>query len=188
MAVDQSHRYYYRLQDPTDEVYSPGWEGVAHGVGVNGGVLLLHAARARHARFAASLAALTHEGAAARLAGRLERFCELAEQDALNLAILRAPEIWRPLDCVWNYMATSVGGHRLAADPLSLPLTYYDECPLGPLGANGKPGADLLRIRSCRPAHRSPLSPRSGKRVAAASCAASPALPPAPAPWRTGGP
>ena len=46
MAVDQSDRYYYRLQNPNDEVYSPGWAGVPHRVGVNGGVLLLHASRA----------------------------------------------------------------------------------------------------------------------------------------------
>ena len=35
MAVDQSDRYYYRLQDASDEVHSPGWVGVPHRVGVN---------------------------------------------------------------------------------------------------------------------------------------------------------
>ena len=39
MAVDQSDRYYHRLQDPADEVYSEGWAGVPHSLGVNGGVI-----------------------------------------------------------------------------------------------------------------------------------------------------
>ena len=147
MAVDQSDRYYYRLQSATDEVYSPGWRGVPHGVGVNGGVLLLHAERARRRRFAQQLAALTHEGAAERAAGTLAAFCDLAEQDALNLAIAHEPQIWRPLDCVWNYMATRVGGHRLHVDE-ALALNFYDECPDGPRGAGGTAGGDLLRC-SC---------------------------------------
>ena len=87
MAVDQSDRYYYRLQDAADDVYSPGWRGVPHGVGVNGGVLLLHAARARAVGFADAVSALTHVGAAERAAGSLAAFCDLAEQDTLNLAI-----------------------------------------------------------------------------------------------------
>ena len=146
MAVDQSDRYYYRLQDAADEAFSPGWVGVAHRLGVNGGVLLLHAERARAAGFAAAIARLTHDGAAARADGKLESFCELAEQDTLNLAILRQPAIWRPLDCVWNYMATGLGGHSLRADP-HLPITMYDVCADGARGSRGASG-DLLRC-SC---------------------------------------
>ncbi len=54
---------------------------------VNGGVLLLHAARARQVGLADALSALTHYGAAERAAGRLSAFCDLAEQDTLNVAI-----------------------------------------------------------------------------------------------------
>ena len=66
MAVDQSDRYYYRLQDANDELYSAGWAGVPHAVGVNGGVILLYCSRARQHRLAAALAALTHVGASER--------------------------------------------------------------------------------------------------------------------------
>ena len=152
MAVDQSDRYYFRLQNPADEAFSPGWRGVPHRVGVNGGVLLLHADRSRRAHFAARIASLTHDGAAARSAGTLDAFCDLAEQDALNLAILHEPHIWRPLDCVWNYMATRIGGHRLRVDEQHA-LNFYDECPGGPRHADG---TDLLRCscgRRCRLLH-----------------------------------
>lgn len=68
-----------------------------------------------------------------------------SEQDALNLAILRQPDLWRPLECAWNYMATNVGGHRLVADT-RVPTIYYDACPDGgPTGAHGERTDDLLR-------------------------------------------
>ena len=152
MAVDQSDRYYYRLQNPRDELFSPGWEGVPHGVGVNGGVLLFHAARARALGFAANLAALTHKGVSERAAGMLHGFCDLAEQDTLNLAIARQPQIWRPLHCSWNYMATSIGGHVMRPDE-ELPLTFYDVCPEGVRGSGGATGEDLLRCPCGRKVH-----------------------------------
>ena len=89
MAADQSDRYYYRLQNKDDDAYSPGWKGVPFGVGVNGGMLLLHTARARKVGFAHAIADLTHIGAAESEAGGLAEFCKLAEQDTLNLAIAR---------------------------------------------------------------------------------------------------
>ena len=150
MAPDQSDRYYYRLQNAADDAYSPGWRGVPFGVGVNGGVLLLHAARARATGFAEALAALTHRGAAERAAGGLAGFCDLAEQDTLNLAIARRPALWRPLHCRWNYMATNLGGHTLVHDARGVPLTYYDVCPHGVRGSQGAPG-DLLQ---CACGHR----------------------------------
>lgn len=143
MVVDQSDRYYYRLQNPEDDVYSVGWRGVPHGVGVNGGLLLLHAERARKVAFADALANLTHVGAAERAAGLLSAFCDLAEQDTLNLAIARRPQFWRPLPCSWNYMATELGGHAMVADD-NVPLTFYDVCEAGVHGSRGAPG-DLLR-------------------------------------------
>jgi len=146
MAVDQSDRYYYRLQDPEDPVYSEGWRGVPHTVGVNGGVMLLHAGRARRWDFASHIASLTHTGAQLRDSGKLEGFCALAEQDTLNLAFARDPSIWFPLDCTWNYMATNRGGHLMATDG-ELPSVFYDTCPHGVTGSAGKPG-DLLRC-SC---------------------------------------
>ena len=146
MAPDQSDRYYYRLQDEADEVYSPGWAGVPHRLGVNGGVLLLHAARARQTRFAEALAAVTHHGAAERQAGRLSSFCDLAEQDTLNYAIALSPAIWAPLDCTWNYMATGLGGHALVTDR-EVALNFYDACERGARGWKGGEG-DLLRC-SC---------------------------------------
>ena len=144
MAVDQSDRYYYRLQNADDEVYSPGWAGVPHRVGVNGGVLLLHLARARHVAFAAALSALTHVGAAERGKGRLDAFCDLAEQDTLNFAILRYPYIWRPLHCAWNYMDTQRGGHSMLVDDARA-LAMYDVCPDGVSGSGGARPDDLLR-------------------------------------------
>jgi hypothetical protein len=143
MAVDQSDRYYYRLQDEKDEVYSAGWRGVPHAIGVNGGVLLLHAARARQTGFADQISALTHIGAAERAAGHLSAFCDLAEQDTLNLAFARRPDLWRPLHIRWNYMATSLGGHALVPDD-DAPLNFYDRCENGVAGSRGAPG-DLLR-------------------------------------------
>ena len=149
MAVDQSDRYYYRLQNATDPGYSAGWVGVAHGVGVNGGVLLLHAARARALGFAKAIAALTHVGMREREQGHLSFFCDLAEQDTVNLAILRFPYIWRPLDCAWNYMSTGLGGHRLADDASGLALSYYDTCaPNGVTGSGGVKPGDLFKC-SC---------------------------------------
>ena len=144
MAVDQSDRYYYRLQDPDDEVFSPGWTGVPHRVGVNGGVLLLHLDRARRVAFAAALSALTHVGAAERGKGRLDAFCDLAEQDALNFAIARYPYIWRPLHCAWNYMETQRGGHSMLVDDAH-ELAMYDVCQDGVSGAGGARPGDLLR-------------------------------------------
>ena len=144
MAVDQSDRYYYRLQNPSDELFSPGWEGVPHRVGVNGGVLLLHAARARTLGFADAIAQLTHKGVAERAAGMLHGFCDLAEQDTLNLALARQPQFWRPLHCAWNYMATSIGGHTLHIDE-GVPFNYYDTCPDGVKGSGGAHDDDLLR-------------------------------------------
>ena len=145
MAVDQSDRYYYRLQNPKDEVYSPGWAGVPHRVGVNGGVLLLHTSRARRVTFAAALSALTHVGAAERDRGRLDVFCDLAEQDALNFAIARYPYIWRPLHCAWNYMDTSRGGHRMTPDQQHT-VNFYDTCDEeGLSGAAAERPGDLLR-------------------------------------------
>lgn len=150
MAVDQSHRYYYRLQDPTDAVYSPGWAGVPQRTGVNGGLMMLHLARMRATRFAGHVAQSTHEGARRRAAGELESFCQLAEQDTINYVIARAPHIWRPLDCVWNYMSTNLGGHLVSVLPLAAgsdaelaPAVVYDTCPNGVSGAHGEPG-DLL--------------------------------------------
>ena len=145
MAVDQSDRYYYRLQNPLDEAFSPGWRGVPHGIGVNGGVLLLHAARARSVGFANAISALTHIGAAERAAGKLAAFCDLAEQDTLNLAIARRPRVWRPLHIRWNYMATALGGHAMVPDEgAGGPLTLYDVCERGVFGSRSAPG-DLLR-------------------------------------------
>ena len=147
MAVDQSDRYYHRLQDPADEVYSEGWAGVPHSLGVNGGVILLRAAAARNANFSDLVASVTHHAAALRVAGRLDRYCELAEQDTLNYMLAQRPDLWRPLDCSWNYMATERGGHRLVTDP-HLVASFYDECPDGTRGAQGAAGGDLLRC-SC---------------------------------------
>ena len=146
MAADQSDRYYYRLQNKDDDAYSPGWKGVPFGVGVNGGMLLLHTARARKVGFAHAIADLTHIGAAESEAGGLAEFCKLAEQDTLNLAIARKPQLWRPLHCTWNYMATNLGGHRLASDEgeAAAPLTFYDVCKEGVVGSRGAPG-DLLQ-------------------------------------------
>ena len=144
MAVDQSDRYYYRMQDERDEAHSVGWRGVPHSCGVNGGVLLLHAARARRLAFADAIATLTHLGVSERQAGKLDAFCDLAEQDTLNYAIIRMPSLWRPLHCSWNYMATGRGGHALSADPAGTPLTFYDTCTNGVLGAHGQSG-DLLQ-------------------------------------------
>ena len=145
MAPDQSDRYYYRLQDASDDLYSPGWANVPGRVGVNGGVALLHARRMRAVGFAAHLARLTHEGVARRDVD-LHGFCELAEQDTLNWAFARQPAVWRPLDCAFNYMATQLGGHQMKAHPQGAPLTWYDVCPDGAFGSNGQPG-DLLRCR-----------------------------------------
>ena len=64
MAVDQSDRYYHRLQDPADEVYSEGWAGVPHSLGVNGGVILLRAAAARNATALRAAALRAHLPAA----------------------------------------------------------------------------------------------------------------------------
>ena len=144
MAPDQSDRYYYRLQNEHDEVFSAGWLGVPSRVGVNGGVALLHAARMRTADLAARLARLTHEGVSRRDVD-LRGFCELAEQDTLNFAFARQPSLWRPLDCGYNYMATQLGGHRLRAHPHA-PLAWYDVCPEGVFDSGGAPG-DLLRCR-----------------------------------------
>ena len=144
MAPDQSDRYYYRLQDEHDEVFSAGWVGVPSRVGVNGGVALLHAERMRAADLATTLARLTHEGVARRDVD-LRGFCELAEQDTLNFAFARQPSLWRPLDCGYNYMATQLGGHRLRAHPHA-PLAWYDVCPEGVFGSGGRPG-DLLHCR-----------------------------------------
>ena len=124
-------------QDPTDEVFSAGWVGVPHTVGVNGGVLLLHAARARKWQFARVLASVTHAGARLRERGQLDGFCDLAEQDTINLALARSPELWRPLDCSWNYMATNRGGHRMEEAEPRTPTVYYDGCatpPPAPMG------------------------------------------------------
>ena len=63
---------------------------------------------------------------ALRVAGRLDRYCELAEQDTLNYMLAQRPDLWRPLDCSWNYMATERGGHRLVTDP-HLVASFYDE-------------------------------------------------------------
>jgi len=144
MAPDQSDRYYYRLQNEHDEVFSAGWVGVPSRVGVNGRVALLHAARMRTADLAATLARLTHEGVSRRDVD-LRGFCELAEQDTLNFAFARQPSLWRPLDCSHNYMATQLGGHRLRAHPHA-PLAWYDVCPDGVFDSGGRPG-DLLRYR-----------------------------------------
>lgn len=144
MAVDQSDRYYYRMQDEQDEAFSAGWRGVPHTVGVNGGVVLLDAERARALRFSRAMAVLTHEGMRLRANAQLDRFCNLAEQDTLNLAILRFPAIWHPLDCSWNYMATGLGGHRMV--PLEVAHSFYDDCPHGVFGSRGVPG-DLLRCK-----------------------------------------
>lgn len=149
MSVDQSDRYYYRLQDERDEAHSPGWVGVPHRCGVNGGVVLLHAERARRVGFADAIATLTHLGARAREAGMLAAFCDLAEQDTLNYAFLRVPHRWRPLHISWNYMATARGGHRLVVDPQGTPLTFYDECVNGVVGAHGEAG-DLLQCECGR--------------------------------------
>lgn len=151
MTVDQSDRYYFRLQDSADDAYSPGWHGVPHSVGVNGGMVLLHAARARQLHLAQAVAEITHAGASERVAGQLERFCDLAEQDALNLLLARRPALWRPLHISWNYMATGLGGHVMVPDA-EIPLTWYDVCPQGVHGARGTAG-DLLRSECGRRVH-----------------------------------
>lgn len=147
MAVDQSDRYYYRLSDPLDEVYSEGWAKVPHRVGVNGGVLLLHAARARAVGLSGFVSRLTHEGARQREGGTLTHFCALAEQDTINLAIAHHPSMWKPLDCTWNYMATELGGHTMVIDPTG-PLSFLDACEHGTTGSQGAVPGDLLRC-SC---------------------------------------
>ena len=76
--------------------------GVPHSLGVNGGVILLRAAAARNANFSDLVASVTHHGAALRVAGRLDRYCELAEQDTLNYMLAQRPDLWRPLDCNWS--------------------------------------------------------------------------------------
>lgn len=151
MAPDMSHRYYYRLSDRADEVFSTGWQHVPQRTGLNGGLMVLHLARMRAANFSEIVIAATHRGARLRDAGHLSGFCALAEQDTVNWLIGLLPHIWQPISCAWNYMGTQVGGHTLStlqvsAGPGGAPLdVFYDTCPSGgPLGANGQPG-DLLR-------------------------------------------
>jgi len=151
MAADMSHRYYYRLSDPADEVFSRGWANVPQRTGVNGGLMLLHLARMRAVRFSAQLIDATRRGSQLREMGELAGFCRLAEQDTINWLLAQQPALWHPIDCRWNYMGTVTGGHALRV--VALPLAarggelhaYYDDCPHGgPTGANGAPG-DLLR-------------------------------------------
>ena len=63
------------------------------------------------------MASVTHQRRQAlRAAGRLDRYCELAEQDTLNVDAFR----WRSgptcggrsTEAAWNYMATERGGHH----------------------------------------------------------------------------
>lgn len=153
MGPDMSHRYYYRLSDPTDEIFSTGWAAVPQRTGLNGGLMLLHLARMRAARFAEQVLAAAHAGVSLSARGELPAFCRLAEQDTVNWMVARQPAIYRPLGCAWNYMGTDVGGHQLrvlelgrAGEAGGPPLAaFYDSCPQGgPTGAYGAPG-DLLR-------------------------------------------
>ena len=105
-------------------------------------------AAARNANFSDLVASVTHHGAALRVAGRLDRYCELAEQDTLNYMLAQRPDLWRPLECAWNYMAAPVGGHALVADDQA-ELTFYDVCTDGPRGARGAPAGDLLPACPC---------------------------------------
>lgn len=155
MALDQSHRYYYRLQDPTDSIFSPGWVGVPHATGVNGGVALLNAVKFRAWGLAFTVAQATQLGTKERNEGRLESFCDLAEQDTINYLLVKVPTLLRQLDCRWNSMGTAVGGHRRVVLTMEgaiwrdvegaegVPFYLYDYCPNGPRGADGGPG-DLL--------------------------------------------
>jgi len=144
MAPDQSHRYYYRLSDPADPIFSPGWLGVPQRTGVNGGLMVMNLARMRRAAFADKVAAVTHEGWARRDRD-LMAFCDLAEQDTINWIIAREPGVWRHLDCRWNFMATDVGGHKVlvtAHGEDGVPV-LWDTCPQGPMAADRGVG-DLL--------------------------------------------
>ena len=112
MTIDQSNRWYYRFQDPSDEIYSPGWVGLANRCGVNGGIQLWHNDNLRRTQPNWSYMAvkLTHTGAH-RSASDLQYFGILQEQDLLNVAIIDNPQMWKPLDCVWNYLPKTVGPH-----------------------------------------------------------------------------
>jgi hypothetical protein len=150
MAADQSHRYYYRLSDPTDEFFSSGWRGVPQRTGVNGGLMLLHLSRLRSTDWTSSVIGATHTGARLREEGALEGFCRLAEQDTINYLIALSPSIWHPIDCCWNYMGTAVGGHAIDMRQLHPLMLLYDQCPAGgPLGPDGAPG-DLLHCECGR--------------------------------------
>ena len=115
MTIDQSDRWYFRFQDPTDDMFSAGWVGTANRCGVNGGVQLWHNENVKkHDAWTYFIISLTHIGAA-RSQTDLSLFGILQEQDLLNFAIIQKPEIWKPMDCVWNYLPKTVfgayGGH-----------------------------------------------------------------------------
>lgn len=146
-AFDQSDRYYYRLQNPEESVFSVGWVGVPGEVGCNTGVVLLFCSRMRNVRFSAQAIALSHEGIAMRQSEELAYFCDLAEQDVLNLLLIRQSQLFYQLHCSWNYMPTSLGGHSLAQAE-GFDFTFYDVCPEGVRGSGGQEGEDLLKC-SC---------------------------------------
>jgi hypothetical protein len=141
MSRDMSHRYYYRLSDPSDELFSEGWRDTPGRTGVNGGMMVLHLERMRAVGFTQRVVEATHVGARLRDAGQLSGFCVLAEQDTINLMAAREPALLRFVDCAWNYMGTRVGGHELEGEGPELLL--YDSCPNGPRAADGGEG-DML--------------------------------------------
>lgn len=112
MTVDQSNRWYYRFQDPLDEIYSPGWVGLANRCGVNGGIQLWHNDNVRRIapNWSFTAVKLTHTGTH-RAEKDLQYFGILQEQDLLNVAIIDNPEMWKPLDCIWNYLPKTIGPH-----------------------------------------------------------------------------
>jgi hypothetical protein len=131
MAIDQSNRWYFRFQDPLDEIYSPGWAGLANRCGVNGGIQLWHNDHIRRSapNWSYTAVKLTHTGAH-RSTSDLLYFGILQEQDLLNVAIIDNPRMWKPLDCVWNYLPKTVGPHgghvtETAKGTLS---TFIDRC------------------------------------------------------------
>lgn len=113
--------------------------GLANSFGVNGGVQLWHLDRVRAlggTNWTEYLIRLTHEGSARAMEAPgavvdLRAFGILQEQDLVNLAIIQRPHVWRPLDCVFNYLPKTVfgptGGHitEVLNGTLS---TFVDRC------------------------------------------------------------
>ena len=76
-----------------------------HSLGVNGGVTLPRAAAARNANFSDLVASVTHH--APCCAWPAASTGTASWPSTLNYMLAQRPDLWRPLDCSWNYMATS---------------------------------------------------------------------------------